>query len=216
MSHPRHKVGAAFTVPAVGVTGGIGSGKSMVCSIFAGLGRTVLSADPLARELMESDAAVAARLRDLLGGEVYRADGTLNRELVADRIFSDRRVRDGVNAIVHPAVFDAIRIRLDALSPAAREPYVVIEAALVYESGLDRFLRSVIVVDAPLEIRLARVVARDGARREDVVKRARSQMSTGEKIRRADFVIRNSGTPEQLAVRVRFIDSLLENMFVGG
>ncbi len=198
---------------AVGVTGGIGSGKSMVCSCFAQMGRMVIHADPLAKELMESDAGLKSRLQEVAGTTIFGPDGRLDTKAMADIIFGSHRIREQVNAIVHPAVFAAIRDRLEAASPEHRSPFAIIEAALIYESGLDRFLSSVIVVDAPLDIRLGRIVARDGTTRAEAMRRDSAQMSPAAKARKAAFIIRNTGTPEALAERVRFLDALLRSMY---
>ncbi len=202
-----------FPAATVGVTGAIGSGKSVVCSAFSALGRKVIAADPLARELMETEPHLRDQLVTILGKAIFGADGRLDRKRVADRIFGDRRLRERVNAAVHPAVFRAIGSRIESLADAERRPYVVIEAALIYESGMDRMLHSVVVVDAPMEKRLARVLARDGATREEFLQREQAQMKAAEKISRADFVIRNSGSIDGLNDRVRFLDRLFLTLF---
>lgn len=199
----------------VGVTGGIGSGKSTVCGILSGFGRVVIAADPLAREIMESDEGVIRRLKKLLGDEIYGPDGRLERGRVASMIFGDRLLRQKVNNIVHPRVLEAIGERLSELGEARRSPYAVVEAALIYESGLDRLLDIVVVVDADLETRLQRVMNRDGVTREDVLKRARAQLSVSEKVRKADFVIRNRRERSSLAEKVRFVDAILSRLAQG-
>lgn len=196
----------------VGVTGGIGSGKSAVCEILQGLGRVVIAADPLARELMETDGLLRDRLEGVLGDEIFQTNGRLDRHRVSAMIFSNRSLRELVNRIVHPKVAEAIEERLLALPKGKRFPYVVIEAALIYESGLERRLDSVVVVDADLETRLKRVVERDGVGREEILKRVRAQMSVREKVRRADIVIRNTHDMASLAEKVRFVDALLTSL----
>jgi dephospho-CoA kinase len=198
----------------VGVTGGIGSGKSLVCGVFERLDRTVVSADALAREITDTDPAVKAEVRGLLGNDVYRTDGTLDRKLAASRVFADPLLVRRLNRIVHPRVFEALDRRLAALPADRRRPYVVVEAALIYESGLDRTLDRVIVVDAPEEERIRRVAARDGVTEHEVRLRMAAQLPTAKKTLKADFVIVNDRNAISLDDKVRFIDGLLRSLGV--
>jgi len=195
----------------IGVTGGIGSGKSTVCELFRRLGRTVIGADAVARELMEGSAALKRAVTALLGPEAYRPDGTLDAETVAGKIFGKTILRTGLNAAVFPAVIQEIHRRIGALPPAQRSPYVVIEAALIYESGMDADLDFVIVVHASEATRIARVESRDGMTRADVVRRARAQLSAEELRKRADFVLVNESAAAQLETNVAFLDRLLSH-----
>ena len=198
----------------VGVTGGIGSGKSLVCGVFERLDRTVVSADALAREITDTDPAVKAEVRGLLGNDVYRTDGTLDRKLAASRVFADPLLVRRLNRIVHPRVFEALDRRLAALPADRRRPYVVVEAALIYESGLDRTLDRVIVVDAPEEERIRRVAARDGVTEHEVRLRMAAQLPPAKKTSKADFVIVNDRNTISLDAKVRFIDGLLRSLGV--
>jgi len=193
----------------VGVTGGIGSGKSTVCEAFRRLGRTVISADELAHTITDTDQTAKTRIRRLLGAGAYLPAGDLDRRRVAAQVFGDARLRRGLDAIVHPLVFAAIDHLLTTLPSESRQPYVVIEAALIYESGLDRKLDRVIVVDAAPEIRLERVMERDSCSREDVLKRMASQAPPRSHSARADFVLNNDGSRDSLEARVGFLDRLL-------
>lgn len=196
----------------VGVTGGIGSGKSAVCAAFEQLGRTVLSADGMAREIMEREEPIKRKVRQLFGEAAYTSAGVLDRKLVASRVFSDPAAKKKLDAIVHPAVFREIKQRISRLSPKQRFPYVIIEAALIYESGLHEQLDYVIVVHADEETRIRRVMDRDKCTREEVLHRISAQMSQDEKLKRADFVIRNDAESTQLAPKIQFINTLLTRM----
>jgi len=193
------------------VTGGIGSGKSVVCELFRRLGRTVISADAVARDLMEGNAALKRSVKALLGPEAYRPEGTLDARTVAGKIFTDAALRARLNAAVFPAVIQEMHRRIRNLPPAERFPYIIIEAALIYESGLDADLDYVIVVHAPEAARIARVEKRDGATRAEVVRRARAQMPSEELRKRADFVLMNESEDGNLAPRVAFLDRLLSH-----
>jgi dephospho-CoA kinase len=197
-----------FPGVTIGVTGGIGSGKSTVCDLFRGLGRFAVSADPLARELMERDQTLRTKLSSLLGAAAYGADGKLHRGFVADRLFNDAVLRKRVDGLVHPRVFLEIR-RL--LEEAPGSPYAVIEAALIYESGMDRMLDAVLVVDASEATRVERVMRRDGSSKEEIALRIRAQMKPADKVRRADFVIRNDGDKNTLLEKVRFLDTVFQH-----
>jgi dephospho-CoA kinase len=196
----------------VGVTGGIGAGKSEVCALFAQRGRTVLSADHVAREFMESDPAVTAGVRSLFGPEAYNSDGTLNRVRIADVVFSDEQQRERLNALVHPPVIAALLHAMDVLPPAQRSPYTIVEAALLYESKMDKQLDAVIVVHASEEVRIGRLMARDNTTREEVLKRFRAQLPAEKKREKGDFVIMNDAPVPGLAEKVQFLDMLLTRM----
>jgi dephospho-CoA kinase len=192
----------------VGVTGGIGSGKSLVCSLFSHLNVPVLSADDIAKELMQSDKALRQALVVLLGAETFGSDGTLNRKHVAEKIFSSPGLQRKVNQLVHPRVEAEIQKRFGKLAQSGNK-IAIVEAALIYEAGFDKQLDTVIVVDAPEEDRIRRVVERDRTTVEAVRKRIVAQAGPESKIRKADYVIKNSGSVIDLEQAVRFLFSIL-------
>jgi len=196
----------------IGVTGGIGSGKSTVCREFENLGRKVVYADPLARRLMETDPALQDKIRKAFGSEAYRPDGTLNRPYLADTIFSQASHRKRMNAIVHPFVFQAIDAIVETESGKLSEPYLLIEAALIYESGMDKRLDAVLLVDAPPEVRAGRIALRDGLSADEIRRRIESQESAHVLRKRADFVLDNIGDVSQIRPRVAFLDSIFRQI----
>ena len=193
----------------IGVTGGIGSGKSEVCRIFESLGVPVIYADDVAKELGNYDAEVRALLRKLLGEKAYTSDGVLDRAWVASRIFSNSGLRKKMNDIVHPRVERAIAQKVNDLNRAGTR-VVLVEAALIYEAGLDKTLDAVLVVDADEETRIARVAERDGVVREQVLNRIASQQDPATKVKAADYVIVNNGTKEDLRQKVAFFHSVFQ------
>ena len=195
----------------VGVTGGIGSGKSTVCDLFARHGRTIVSADLIARDVSEHDERVREEIKKAFGDQIYAPDRSLRRRELAAIVFHDPDARKRLNAIIHPRVFERIDANVAALSPEQRSPFLLIEAALMYEAGMDKRLGYVIVVDAPVDTRVARIMAR-GMSREDVLLRMESQLPAEVKIDRADFVIDNSTTREDLVPRIGFLNTLLAHM----
>lgn len=187
----------------VGVTGGIGSGKTTVCRIFETLGIPVYYADHWAKWLIEHDPELRQGIIGLFGPEAYTGDGAYNRTYVAGRVFADKKLLQSLNALVHPCV--------EAHSRAWHEqqrgtgcPYTLREAALLVESGGYRFLDALIVVTAPEELRIRRVMERDGMNEDAVRARLQNQMPEAEKVALADFVIHNDGQraliPQVLAI----------------
>ncbi|MBQ4279651.1 MAG: dephospho-CoA kinase [Rikenellaceae bacterium] len=171
----------------VGLTGGIGSGKSLVAQVMGLLGAGVYDSDREARRLMEEEPGVVAAVVGLLGDEAYR-DGRVNRKYVSGRVFRDRRLLEGLNAVVHPAVAaDFERWAADQQGV----PYVVLESAILFESGFDRMMDRVVVVTAPEAVRIERTCRRDGTTSEAVRARIANQMQEKERLARADFVIEN-------------------------
>ena len=168
----------------IGVTGGIGSGKSTVCKIFEVLGIPVYYADERARDLILSDPRIRKGYIELFGEEVYE-NGRLNRKLVADRIFSDRTLLEKVNRLVHPVVRD------DFLRWTERQnaPYVIEEAAVMLESGGQDLLDFVVVVSAPESLRIQRVVHRDGTSGPKVKERINNQWTDQQRRELADYEV---------------------------
>jgi dephospho-CoA kinase len=193
----------------VGVTGGIGSGKSTVCTLFTKLGRTVLSADDIARDLTETNSDIKASIRETFGDDVFLPNGALHRRALAEIIFKDAGAKEQLNAIVHPLVFEVLEEKIHKLKPADRHPYIIIEAALIYETRMDDDLEYVIVVNAKDETRIQRVMQRDKLTREGVLSRMQAQMDVKEKVELADFVIENEGSEAELIERISFVDKLL-------
>ena len=171
----------------VGITGGIGSGKSTVCRVFELLDVPVFYADVEARKLQDENSDVRAAMISLLGKEVYSVDG-LNRKLVAEKVFSDKNLLVQLNKIIHPATINAF---LKWKENYADNPYLLKEAAILFESASNIGLGKIIVVTAPEELRINRIMKRDTISREQIIARITNQLSEEEKIARADFVIEN-------------------------
>lgn len=172
----------------VGLTGGIGSGKSTVARVFSVLGIPVYDADSAAKRLMRDDPSIRDAVTSAFGAEAYR-DGQLQRSWLAETVFTDPAKTALLNGIVHPAV---IRDASEWMR-GQRAPYAVKEAALVFESGSQSGLDLVIGVTAPERLRIERVVARDGLTEGQVLDRMAKQMPEAEKMARCDRVIVNDG-----------------------
>lgn len=173
----------------VGLTGGIGSGKTLVCSVLEKLGVAVYYADLEARRLMNSDPELVLQISGLFGNKAYEG-GNLNREFLAQRVFKDKELLTRLNELVHPAVRKDFSRWANEQKPAF---YVVEEAAILFESGSDRNMDLTVGVFSEKELRVQRVMQRDGIAREQVRMRMNSQMNEKEKMERADMVIYNDG-----------------------
>jgi len=171
----------------IGLTGGIGTGKSVVAKVFATLGIPVFNADEEAKRIMQSSPEIKAKLIQQFGSSIYNEFG-LQKEKLAAIVFNDPYQLQLLNAIVHPVTIQA------AKDWAAKQtsPYVIKEAALIFESGSAEGLFKVIGVTAPLSLRIHRVMQRDSISKEQVEARMRNQISDTIKMRLCDFVIHNN------------------------
>jgi len=170
-----------------GITGNIGSGKTTVSRIFEVLGTPVFYADDAAKYLMQKDVLLIAGIKSLLGDEAY-IDGLLNRSFVSTQVFNNPVKLAALNALVHPAVFNYSMQWFDSQKHL---PYALKEASLIFETGGEKWLDKVILVTAPEEVRIARVMKRDGMSRAKVVERINNQWTQEEKEKKADFIIQN-------------------------
>ena len=172
---------------SVGITGGIGSGKSLVCSVLEKLGVPVYYADQEAKRLMNTDQALKTSIKVLLGEQAYM-NGELNRKMVGKKVFGEPDLLKKLNHLVHPVVGHDFHIWSRKWD---QNPYVVEEAAVLFESGADARLDMSVLVYAPSELRIKRVMERDGICRAEVEQRMSQQMDEDEKKSLADRIIIN-------------------------
>jgi dephospho-CoA kinase len=193
----------------VGLTGGIGSGKSTVAALLAGRGAIVIDADAVAREVVQPGTEGLDAIVERFGPSVVTGDGTLDRPALAALVFADRDARSALNAIVHPRVAARIAELLEqAAGASGPEQLVVIDVPLLVESNVDRGYHAVVVVTAPEAVRIERLVAR-GMDAEDARARIAAQASDEERSARATHVVDNSGDLPDLAARVSDLHSEL-------
>ncbi|HHH50528.1 MAG TPA: dephospho-CoA kinase [Saprospiraceae bacterium] len=177
----------------IGITGGIGSGKTTVAKIFELLGIPVYYADDRAKQLMVQNTELVNSIKKLLGADSYTNKGELNRTYIASIIFKDPKKLSQLNTIVHPVVWsDGIQWN-DAYEKKGIA-YTLKEAALIFESGGDQFLDKVICVYSPIELRINRVMARDHTTRDAVLERIEKQLPDEIKMEKSDFIIYNDGS----------------------
>lgn len=187
----------------VGITGGIGSGKSTVCEIWSKMGAYILNADDLAKELMVSDPEVKEQLVNTFGEASFHADGSLNRPYLAQEAFEKGRVRE-LNTIVHPKLPKATLEKMQEAEQAGYE-VVVYEAALLLENIEPGDLDYVVLVLADEDHRIERVRQRDDSSAEEIRQRMNKQRDFEKATGRVDYVIRNNGTLEELEKKAEVI-----------
>lgn len=174
----------------IGLTGNIGSGKTTVAQVFELLGIPVFYADDEAKKVMVTDHVLIDGIKQTFGAQAYFDDGSLNRKYISGIVFNNKAELEKLNTLVHPAVFRAFD-SFDQLHEDA--PYVIREAAILFESGSYKMCDRAIMITAPLEVRIARVMERDGISRADVESREARQLSQEEKLKLANDVIINDG-----------------------
>lgn len=171
----------------IGLTGGIGSGKSTVAKIFEALGIPVYYADAAAKQLMNSSSELKASIKKNFGNEAYKND-ELDRKYLADIVFNNKEKLDLLNALIHPVtIADA-----EAWMKKQEAPYCIKEAALLFESGASENLDYIIGVYAPQALRIKRVMQRDGLARDEIMKRINRQVNEEMKMKLCDFVLLNN------------------------
>lgn len=190
----------------VGLTGGIGSGKTTVARVFERLGVPVYEADSAAKKLMDTDPALQDRLRELLGPEVVE-NGRIDRQAMAEKIFKNKDLLTRTNKIVHPAVGEDFKKWYSQQQSA----YVIREAAILFESGSHRDCDKIVVVIAPEEMRIQRVMQRNGSSRQQVLERMGYQWPESEKLARADYVVQNDQTQSVIKQVLRIHEDLIRH-----
>lgn len=197
----------------LGLTGGIGSGKSTVAAMFAELGAVIIDADAISRELMEPGQQVLKQTVGEFGSKILNDDGTLNRQALASIVFSDEIARQKLNAIVHPAV----RLRSEELMTEAQKSQessgiIIEDIPLLAETGQADKFDGVVVVEAQLEVRLARLEKYRGINREDALARIKSQVEDGERRKIATWLVDNSESQSETQRQVRKIWESIQQM----
>ena len=191
----------------VGITGGIGSGKSTVCRVFSVLGIPVFHADLQAGRLQNEDSQIVKEMKGIFGSEIYSPEGLLNRKMLASIVFSNRELLVKLNGIIHPAVHKEFEKWSAGYS---NFPYVIYEAAILFETGSYHNFDFTILVVADEQERIERVSRRDYSSPEDVLQRMKYQMKDVEKLKMADFVIENNDN-QLIISQILKLDQLLKS-----
>lgn len=199
----------------VGITGGIGSGKTTVANFFRDFGYNVLSSDDIAKKLMADDLDLKSKLIDAFGRDTYYDTGELNRKYLSEKVFANnpdsKENLKLLNSIVHPVVIDELVSQIEELVDKG-ETTIFVESALMIESGMADGYDYIIVVKAPDELVIKRVKERENISENQIRQRIRSQLSPEEKAKRADFVIENDGDVDKLKSSVNFIAAIVKSL----
>ena len=189
----------------IGITGGIGAGKSMVGHVLEAMHFPVYYSDQESKKLVDSHPQIREDLQKLLGNEIY-LDNTINRVFLAEKIFKDSEIREKVNAIIHPHV----RLGFEKWTTAQQSKLVFNEAAILFETGAYKIMDATILVTAPLEVKIQRVQLRDRITTEQVLDRMSNQWTDEQKIPLTDFILVN----DEVQPLVSQIEAVIEKLLV--
>ncbi|HRE11835.1 MAG TPA: dephospho-CoA kinase [Ignavibacteria bacterium] len=192
----------------IGITGGIGSGKSLACRYLEEMGYKVIYADRIAKDLYASNKTLLKKLARTFGSEILNADGSLNRSNARKIIFSNKRNIKRVNSIVHPFVF----AETDRIVSKIKSRVLFFEAAIMFESGSYKGMDHVVLIYANKETRIKRIISRDGVRRADVLRLMKMQLDERQKLKRADFVIKNNSKPNDLKKSIKAFSKIIDKL----
>lgn len=192
----------------LGITGGIGSGKTSVCKMFAVLGIPVFYADHDAKDLMDNDKDIRSQINELVQRDIYPM-GNLDRSLLASLIYNDKKLLYDINQLVHPAVFK----RFDSWAVSQDAPYVIVEAAILFESGIYEMVDRVATVVTPVEERIDRVMKRNKHTRERVNEIIRNQMDDETKEKLSDYVIHNADSDMIIPSVLNIHDDIMKHLY---
>ena len=181
----------------VGLTGGIACGKSTVARMLVEKGAVLIDFDGLSRSVQEPEGAVWLEIVRHFGEEILHEDRTIDRRRLGETVFADREKRELLNCLVHPAIFEEWQRRLAEIRARRADAIVVSDIPLLIEAGMKSMVDLVLLVYITPEEQIRRVMARDGSSREEAERRLAAQMPIDEKLRWADIVIRNGGSPEE-------------------
>jgi dephospho-CoA kinase len=186
----------------IGLTGGIGTGKSTVSEYLMKMGYKVIDADKISREIVEPNSETLKEIAKVFGEEILLEDGSLNRNRLADIVFTNPDKKVLLDRIMHAKIIDIIMKRAKSYD---KEKVVFLDVPLLYETNMDQLVDKVWLVDADIEARISRIMNRDELTREQVIDRINNQMSQAEKIKKADIVIDNSGDKSALYKQINKI-----------
>ncbi|MFV1467613.1 MULTISPECIES: dephospho-CoA kinase [Idiomarina] len=182
----------------VGVTGGIGSGKSAATAEFEKLGITVVDADVVARQVVMPGTPCLQAIAEHFGNQLLTEGGELNRKALRQRVFSNPREKEWLNKLLHPAIRQELISQLEQ----ADSPYVILSAPLLLENGLEKYCQRVLVVDVPESLQISRTIQRDDSPKKEVEAIMKAQLSRSERLEKANDVLNNDGSLEQLKQQV--------------
>jgi dephospho-CoA kinase len=196
----------------IGVTGGIGSGKSLVCSEFKKLNIPIFFADEFAKKIIDTSATVQLEISRKFGDGIFDTNRKLKRKELAQIVFQDPDKLYLLNSIVHPAVFDRFSLWKVELERSSTAPYALAEAAVMFETGFSEMVDYVLAVDADLPVRIKRVMMRDSVTEAQVRERMKNQITIEELREESDFIVQNNGSIDDLQKKIEFFNLIFKNL----
>ena len=187
----------------VGLTGGIGTGKSTASALFKDLGAFIFDADKEAKRLLDTSEIIQNELITEFGTDILNGENKIHRAKLARVSFQDEEHQFILNSIIHPHIFQIIDKSFDKVSVKNKHPVFIVDGALIFESGLNNHLDYTIVITANMKHRMARVLENSNLTREDILRRIELQWGDEEKVNLADFTLRNDGTEKELKVQIQ-------------
>ncbi len=187
----------------VGLTGGLGSGKSTASSFLAKLGSYIFDADAEAKKILNTNTDVQNAIIEEFGDDVLGHDGNINRQKLAKIAFQDEEHQIVLNSIIHPFVFKILDKQFDIISTQNKHVSFIVDGALIFESGLDQHLDSVLLIASSLKYRIERALKRGNIQREDILRRIELQWTDENKAESADYIIYNNGTEKELEEEIK-------------
>ena len=187
----------------VGLTGGIGTGKSTASILFKDLGAFIFDADKEAKRLLDTSEIIQKELITEFGTDILNGENKIHRAKLARVSFQDEEHQFILNSIIHPHIFQIIDKSFDKVSAKNKYPVFIVDGALIFESGLNNHLDYTIVITANMKHRMARVLENSNLSREDVLRRIELQWSDEEKVSLADFTLQNNGTEKELKAQIQ-------------
>ena len=196
----------------VGLTGGIASGKSVISKMLEEHGALLIDADEVSRELVAPHTKCWEKLISSFGKEILQEDLTLDRKKIADRVFNNPEELSKLNSLLHPEIIEQIEVQLKSIQEKDPEAIVIIDAALLVETGMYKKYDKLIVVRANEETQVKRIMARDSMSQIEAKRRIHSQLPLKDKIKKADFVIKNDGGLRETREQVEKVFNTLSSL----
>jgi dephospho-CoA kinase len=192
----------------IGLTGGIGSGKSAACKIFSELGVPVIDADDIAHSLVEPGMPAFKEITKIFGNEVIASDGSLDRKIIRDKVFANEIDRKRLESILHPVVYEEIAVRVKNIN----SKYCIISIPLLLETDASKTVDRILVIDVPRELQLERAVNRDKTNKSDINAIIDSQMSRKDRLSAADDIVDNKDNINDLRKRICDLHEFYSNI----
>ena len=201
--------------PVIAITGSIGSGKSTVAGFFEEKGALIIDADALAKKILWNDTHVHQQVINEYGRDICDEEGSISKERLIAKVFQNRDTIQRLNTIVHPHVIEKIRNIADKNVCSGEYSLIAVDAALIFEAGIEREFDCVVAVAAGDDRRIARVVARDGVKPDDVLRRMSLQNPPDEHIQKSDYILNNNGSLSDLRSKsMQVFEHIMETDFV--